>query len=453
MRILLVTTFYPPEGKAGTEVYTRTLAEELHRQGHEVGVVCVTSWNTGPRHWNGVKQEQMAGVHVYRLALNWQRASMPNHSLFDNPLVGDWFRELLLKLQPDIVHVISCLTLSASVVRVAKTLKQPVIITLMDFWFICPRHTLMRYDLRLCDGRTTNLECLKCLAAGAKVFRWPRRMLPEPVVLAALDRISHHGRITSMPGMRGIVQDMQRRRHVLHSALEQADCLISHSRFLSDTFRAAGISAPIVVIKNGHDLNWRTGTSIPPISKRPLRFGTLSHIAEIKGIHLAVEAFLDLPTQHDIELWIFGRMDKDSDYVQRLLAVTSEHPRIQIKGTYERQELADVFAQLDVVIVPSQWYENAPLTIYEAFAAGKPVIATNLGGMAEAVHHGTNGLLFDVGNAKSLSQQMLRFIEDPHLLGLLQRGIPSVRTAANEVTQLSAKYLEVLNTCHVERHG
>lgn len=387
----------------------------------------------------------MGGVHVYRLALNWQRASIPNQSLFDNPLVANWFRELLLELQPDIVHVVSCLTLSSSIVRAAKTLKKLVVITLMDFWFICPRHTLMRHDLTLCDGRTTNHECMKCVTAGAKVFRWPRKVLPEPIVLESLNMVSRQGRITSLPGMRGIMLNMERRRQVLHDALEQADCLISHSRFLANTFHAAGINATIVVLKNGHDLNWRTDLGNPSVSDHPLRFGTLSHIAEVKGIHLAVAAFLDLAAKHDIELWIYGRLDRNTEYGQRLLAETAGHPRIKFKGTYEHQELAAVISQIDVVIVPSQWYENAPLTIYEAFAAGKPVIATDLGGMAEAIRHDIDGLLFDAGDAKNLSQQMLRLIEEPDLLARLRCGIAPVRTVADEVTQLSAVYQQVLD--------
>ena len=86
-----------------------------------------------------------------------------------------------------------------------------------------------------------------------------------------------------------------------------------------------------------------------------------------------------------------------------------------------RAEQAALIAEVDWVIVPSVWWENAPLVIQEAFAFGRPVICSNVGGMAEAVADGTNGLHFARGDARSLAQAMHRAIEQPGLLAAALR--------------------------------
>jgi hypothetical protein len=102
-----------------------------------------------------------------------------------------------------------------------------------------------------------------------------------------------------------------------------------------------------------------------------------------------------------------------------------------------------VFANLDVLVVPSQWYDF-PLIIHEAFAVQTPVIATRLGGMAEAVEHDVNGLLFEPKNVEDLICQLRRICEEPGLLRRLQAGIPEVKTIAREVDELVAFYARLV---------
>ena len=85
--------------------------------------------------------------------------------------------------------------------------------------------------------------------------------------------------------------------------------------------------------------------------------------------------------------------------------------------------LEKVLSEIDVVVVPSIWYENAPLTINEAFTASVPVITSNIGGMKELVRDGENGLLFEVGDSNDLTTKMQMIIDDPELLNKLQKGI------------------------------
>ena len=76
-----------------------------------------------------------------------------------------------------------------------------------------------------------------------------------------------------------------------------------------------------------------------------------------------------------------------------------EDPRIEFKGYYEFNDVEKILQDIDVVIVPSIWYENAPLTISTSLAYGIPVITSDVGGMSEAIKDGQNGLTFRIGDA------------------------------------------------------
>ena len=100
---------------------------------------------------------------------------------------------------------------------------------------------------------------------------------------------------------------------------------------------------------------------------------------------------------------------------------------------------------LDVIVVPSLWYENRPTVIVEAQATGTPVVATRLGGMAELIKHNENGLLFKAGSVKSLTEQLQRLLDEPTLLPQLQSCIQPVPAVEEEMATLISVYESLLS--------
>ncbi|HKA55548.1 MAG TPA: glycosyltransferase, partial [Candidatus Binatia bacterium] len=98
----------------------------------------------------------------------------------------------------------------------------------------------------------------------------------------------------------------------------------------------------------------------------------------------------------------------------------------------------------DVVVVPSIWYENAPLVIREAFLARKPVVTAAFGGMQEWVRHEVNGLLFRQRDVADLRRTLARFIADPHLVHRLSGNCPAVRTIGEDARELEGRYRALL---------
>jgi glycosyltransferase involved in cell wall biosynthesis len=120
-------------------------------------------------------------------------------------------------------------------------------------------------------------------------------------------------------------------------------------------------------------------------------------------------------------------------------------------GAYTRHEQPRLMADIDWVVVPSVWWENDPLVIREAFAHGRPVICSNVGGMAESVRDGIDGLHFARGNARSLEQVMRRAIEHPGLWEQLADGIDRPRTIQDAANEHLALYQSLSSTPNTPR--
>jgi glycosyltransferase involved in cell wall biosynthesis len=439
VKLLYLSNGYPPLQCAGTEVYTAAIASAFARAGHQVEVVCSGQWDAGGQAFNGVTREQQSGVALIRLNLNWTKGQDPNRCLYDNPRTEAVLDQYLAQSSPDLVHVTSCYTLSASVIRAVKRHHLPLVITLTDFWFLCPRVTLLRSDGARCDGRTTAWECLRCSLAPERVYRWPARVLPVPALMAALTWASHRPWLNRRRGLRGLALDMRQRKATLRSLLEEADRLIAPSHFVAQVYRDNGVQRDIQVVPYGHDVGWAKGLLPRPVTA-PLTFGYVGRITPAKGMHVLIEALRHLSTDLPLRVDVWGDVRQDAEYVRTLPHIDGSHPPVHFRGHFGREQMAEVFSQIDVLVVPSLWYENNPLVVQEAFAAGKPVIASNLGGLTEVVRHGVDGLIFEPGDARALAACLRDLSVHQELVGRLRDGILPVKTIQEEVEALSTMY-------------
>src|SRR5262249_5758481 len=120
---------------------------------------------------------------------------------------------------------------------------------------------------------------------------------------------------------------------------------------------------------------------------RGIRFGYIGALHTHKGIELLLEAFRGL--ENRATLTICGsafNSPVSQNYWQRIQA--GQRSSVVFRGAYDNENVGAVLADIDVLVVPSLWYENSPLTIQEAFLSSVPVITADKGGMAEAVRDG-----------------------------------------------------------------
>jgi glycosyltransferase involved in cell wall biosynthesis len=217
-----------------------------------------------------------------------------------------------------------------------------------------------------------------------------------------------------------------------------ADVGISPSRFLARQFEAAGFESrqPIEVLKAGYP-----GPRFPVRRRDPsraLRVGYVGGVYFSKGVHVLVQAFQHL-RDDPVELSIHGHLDWFPDYVAELERAAAG-ARVRFAGPFAPAEVDRVLSQLELLVLPSVWYENMPITIHEAHRHGIPVIVTDLGGMAEAVEHGVSGLTFPRGDALALADRIASLARDPALYDRIAQGRPRVPTLEEVVDRLELLY-------------
>jgi glycosyltransferase involved in cell wall biosynthesis len=179
--------------------------------------------------------------------------------------------------------------------------------------------------------------------------------------------------------------------------------------------------------------------ALPPGGRRN-RFAYFGQLNPFKGIRVLVDAVTRIPadTWGDSVLYVFGGNleHQPPDFqaaVKDLFKVAGR--RLRFMGSYKSADLPALMREVDWTIVPSTWWENAPVVIQEAYFHGRPVIASNIGGMAEKVRDGIDGLHFHVSNPESLAATMTDAIRDPGLWDRLHRGIRPPTSAALAATQ------------------
>jgi len=176
------------------------------------------------------------------------------------------------------------------------------------------------------------------------------------------------------------------------------------------------------------------------------RIGYIGRIVPFKGVHVLLNAFEKL--EGPAELHIYGRLDEDLVYASERQKKANQDAQIKFKGAYSHHELGSVLSEIDVLVVPSIVHETFCLTVREGLIAGVPVIASNIGGIPDAIDHGRNGFLFQPGNAGELTFHLQAIMNQPQLLAQLRAGMIPVKTVKQEVEELVWSYKELLTSSY-----
>jgi glycosyltransferase involved in cell wall biosynthesis len=436
MQILIAVHHFPPRYTGGAEWRAFRTANALRARGHEVRVVCVERIDVRPEGGVAWEDDTYEGVAVRRLSFNQATVPDPFRWQYDNTWIGDHIQRLFDEAPPDIFHLIGGYLISARPLQVAHQYGIPTVVTLTDFWFLCPRISMLRSDGQVSTLPIDAATCARCLGEEKRRYRWSGRIAP------GLMQAFWYVQKTQ-------IRKVEARQSFLRQVLNQVDAIISPSHFLRSTFIEAGVDARrIIFSRQGRDFpDLRPEVSANTFSP-PLRVGYVGQIAWHKGVHVLFEAVRRMPGA-PLTVQVFGDTGPFPEYAKRLRRLGAGDGRIALAGVYGRQEVSRALRGLDVIVVPSLWYENSPNVILEAFAHHVPVIASSLGGMAELVSDGENGLLFKPGDPDSLAQQLRRLVEDPDLLPKLRSGIGPVKSIGQEMDELEAIYRRAL----AERHA
>ncbi|KXS44109.1 MAG: Glycosyl transferase group 1 [Methanolobus sp. T82-4] len=399
MRILMVIHGFPPFYMAGSEVYTYNLCQELTKDNE---VYVFTRIENPYEASYTYYDEDYHGLKVRRVNKPQRDYTLTDKYL--DPEMDVVFEAFLEEIKPDVVHIGHLSHLSTNLPEIARKKGCPVIYTLHDFWLKCYRGQLIKPDLQICAGPSDE-NCLDCVKRTFK-DKWD-------------------------------IEDVKTYRKHMDDVISQINLLLSPSHFLLDFYKNNGVDDnKLVFSKYGFNKSVILPKKKNYENDSKISFGFMGRVIPVKGIKILLEAFRELERS---ELHIFGSVGGQKIFLEKYV-----DKNIFFDGSFDNWEINKVLERIDVLVVPSIWYENSPLVIQEAFMAGIPVITSDIGGMAELVENGIDGFTFDTGNKNALKSIMKRIEDDPTILNVLNVSSTKVRSIQDDAAFVQELYREVL---------
>ncbi len=408
MKVLLVSLYHPELVRGGTQQIAYELFQGLQALPDVEATLLASADGTTPAVFKtaasitGFDRRPDEFLFLSRdYDFGWEKN--PNAGLLEA------FQEFLTLISPDVVHFhhfrtfgIDYLTLTRRVLPHAK-----IVFTAHEFLTICAAdgHMVRLTDQSLCN-RASAVRCHQCLPARPPEHYFAREMW-------------------------------------MKSHLAAVDVFTTPSRFMIQQFTRWGLEvARFAHVPNGQEI--RRGSPDPARARRN-RFGFFGQLVDAKGLRvildavslLRAEGFTDFVVEINGDNIQFASAAWRAE-VEAALAREAALPlaarNLVYNGSYHHDQLESRMSRIDWCIVPSVWWEIFCLVVSEAWIFGRPVIASNTGGLAERVTDGVDGLLFEMGDARALAEAMRRASTEEGLWQRLAAGIkpPITRSEMTE---------------------
>ena len=434
MKLIQVPFCFYPDAVGGTEIYVASLARLL-RDEHGCDVLIAAP---GDRSEDYTHQD----LRVRRFAVSNEIGDVSELYGEGDELAAREFAKILDEEEPDLVHLHAfTYGVSLKIVRAAKAKQIPVVFTYHTATVTCPRSTMMRWGDIPCDGEMLGRRCTACTLQGLGLNRLVATGIASMPRLPreALAKMKKSGGIWTALRMRELVEQRHRATRAL---LAEVDHIVAVCNWVRDVLIRNGVPAEkITLCRQGIEFgdgrskmeNGAPGALPARFTReRPLRLIYLGRLDPNKGVHVLIDA-LRLDLSLPVTLDIYGRPQGEGGaaYADRLQKLAMSGNRVEFKASVSSEEVISIMRRYDAVVVPSQWLETGPLVVLEAFAAGVPVVASDLGGIAELITNGVNGFLVNPSNAERWYQTLKQLCADTSALRTLSSSIPRPPTMSS----------------------
>ncbi|HYH37524.1 MAG TPA: glycosyltransferase family 4 protein [Azospirillum sp.] len=393
-KVLIISHGHPAFSLGGAEVASYNLFQGLHDlPGWESHYLARTAPPITPHGGSALMSLRQKEREVLFYANDYDHLRCSNRNLAG--LEQDFVR-FVRDLRPDVVHFHHFLGLGVeSLLALRQALPEvPIVVTFHEYLSICHHHGQMVKTGRnaLCY-RASPADCTGCFPHIGEAEFFKRELF-------------------------------------LKTFLELADFYVSPSHFLIDRYVDWGLPRErFSMIENGLTVEEVVPPRPLPRGGRRNRFAFFGQLTEFKGAHVLVEAVSRVSAKvwgEDSALMIFGgNLERQPEaYQKHFLEITEKAgERVRFYGSYRSAELPGLMKDVDWVVMPSIWWENSPVVIQEAFLHGRPLITSNIGGMAEKVTHGVDGLHFRNASVEDLVDRLTEVLTTPDLWDRLHMRI------------------------------
>ena len=404
----IVMTAFGYNDAGGGTIVPRQVSQELARRGYDVTVFHAAVGRVEPADPYQVREWWQDGVRlvgVFNRPHGLLDLGHPDREV-DDPPITRAFAELLDRIRPDAVHFHNLHNLGAALIDEAAVRGIRSVFTTHNYWLACPRAYLFTDRLELCDGPGDGgRDCAACVGS--------------------LDADGYRRRLSEIRGRFG----------------RGVDVCLAVSEAMRSTLVNAGYPGEMIdVVPQAmpeDDAIWEAlGRDRRPGRVGPeLVVGFFGSALPQKGPSLLVDAAQR--TDARIRVRIHGEVP---EAFAAELAARDGRGVVEIRGAFAHDDLPELLAGVDVAVIPSVWWDCAPLMVSECLAGRVPVLGARMGGIPDFVADGRNGLLFDGRDAADLARALDRLAGEQGLLERLQAGIEPPRAFAAHVDELEAYY-------------
>lgn len=388
MKILYVIHEFFPQHYTGTARFGFNLAKQMQKMGNTIKILTYgeTENDMAPSGKIATKKYFFDGLEIWSFK-HINIVSSVNVNIFDQTIERDIYRFIEQEKLDDIdlVHIIHPLR-TGVIAQYFHNKKTPIIMTLTDYWIICPRVQLLKNDSSICNGPSITKCVNEC---GYLPQMITERMKSSNLLLS-------YAKVVTVPS----------------SLVKQ---IFAMNSYPSERFRIIN-----------HGLDYHNFQSIPRKKYRkndPVVFGYVGPIFIQKGIEFMIDAFMKVPDKK-ISLRIYGSGLNKPEYFMYLKKISEQDPRIKFMGEYQYEDLTTIFSGIDVEIFPSIWYETYCLALLEGLAHNVPIIASDtIGSALEFFHDKKTGILFKSRDREQLIHLIKQISEDPEKLNEIANQI------------------------------
>ncbi|HSX57859.1 MAG TPA: glycosyltransferase [Candidatus Saccharimonadales bacterium] len=363
MKVLYILHQYFPYFYTGTELLT----DNLGRYNRDLGVETAV-WAYKPS--NDVATDDLERINYRGMPVTFfshhNGDSQRDRKLYwENGTKNERLEKLILETKPNIVHVTHSSRMG-DIIKTINDLKIPYVLTLTDYWLLCPTATLLRKNGELCGGSNFDPKCLHYCFKNNEKLR-------------------------------------QERWNAVNDLLNNATTIAYAANFLKKMFQKNGVdTTKWQKIRHGYN----TSGERYRVVDRNYRFAFTGTLQPSKGGHLVIKAFRRIKNPA-ARLVIFGDKKHDPIYSKYCLDLASGDKRVEFRGKYDHTKLVSEFKDIDSIIVPSNWFEPFPFTLINAVTYGFDVIGANIGGIPEIIGINNQDSLFEPGDSDDLMNKML----------------------------------------------
>ena len=368
MKILQLNKYFYQKGGAET-VFFNTIST-LENRGHQVIPFALKNKKNKFSEYESyfVDYPELSESNIWTKITN-----IP--SFIYNRQAAKQLERLILDKKPDIAHIhLLFNSLSVSILPVLQKYRIPTVMTVHDYRLICPAYTLTNGKGKICE-LCKDRHFIHC----------------------TLNRCSNGNLTNSM-----LLSLENSFRSCFYEPLNYIDKFIFVSKFAQKKhieFNPGYASKAVQLYNFTPDIPTRINKKVN--HRYLLYFGRLSNE---KGINSLLEAIRDIP---EIDLKIIGRGPLSKE-------IGNNYPKnVSFLGFKEGQELKEYVKNALFTIVPSEWYENNPLSIIESLSLGTPVIGSNIGGIPELIQDEKTGFTFTMGSPADLTKTIRKAIAIP----------------------------------------